>query len=104
MDSGLQKLIAVPGPPRHSGGLDALFQHIDERLRLRKFCVVFDNELQRVWPVEEKERAKRAGAIEAFAKAHSLTATIHDPGIRVTFRRAFAGAESKADGQLVTVG
>jgi hypothetical protein len=68
--------------------VDALFAHIDQRLRTHKYCVVFENTLQRVWPVAQKERLKRAAAIEAFARAHGLTAVIHDPGIRVTFRRA----------------
>lgn len=67
--------------------MDALYRHIDDRLRTRKSCVVFENELQRVWPTEKKERAKRAAAIERFARAYGLTAMIHDPGIRVTFRR-----------------
>jgi hypothetical protein len=71
--------------------MDALYRHIDERLRARNYCVVFENELQRVWPTEKRERAKRAAAIEAFARSHGLSATIHDPGIRVTFRRISAG-------------
>jgi hypothetical protein len=67
--------------------VDSLYRHIEERLQTHKYCVVFENELQRIWPTPKKERAKRAAAIEAFALAHGLTATIHDPGIRVTFRR-----------------
>src|SRR2546430_50539 len=67
--------------------MDALYQHIDERLRTRKSCVVFENELQRVWPTEKRERSKRAAAIEAFARAHGLAATIHDP----EFVSRFAG-------------
>jgi len=67
--------------------VNALYQHIDERLRARKYCVVFENELRRVWPTEKRERAKRVAAIERFARAHGLTANIYDPGIRVTFRR-----------------
>jgi hypothetical protein len=67
--------------------LDILLRHINERLLTRKFCMVFEHDLQRVWPTPERERAKRAAAIEAFARAHGFSATIHDPGIRVTFRR-----------------
>jgi hypothetical protein len=73
--------------------MDALYRHIDERLRSRNFCVVFENELQRIWPTEKRERAKRAAAIEAFARAHGLSATIHDPGVRVTFRRLSAAPQ-----------
>jgi hypothetical protein len=71
--------------------VDALYRHIDERLRAHKYCVVFEKELQRIWPTEKRERSKRAAAIEAFARAHHLAATIHDPGIRVTFRRLSGG-------------
>jgi hypothetical protein len=67
--------------------VDALLRHIDERLRSRKFCVIFENELQRVWPVDKSEQLKRDAAIQEFARAHGLSATIHDPGVRVTFRR-----------------
>jgi hypothetical protein len=81
--------------------LDALLRHIEERLRTRKSCVVFNNQLQRVWPVENRLMAKRAAAIEAFARAHGLTATIHDPGIRVTFRRATDGTAATPSGRLV---
>jgi hypothetical protein len=89
-------LTAVRGGPKwiandpqviHPASLDILLRHINERLVKRKFCVVFENDLQRVWPTRERERARRAAAIEAFARAHGFTATIHDPGIRVTFRR-----------------
>jgi hypothetical protein len=80
--------------------LDALYRHIDERLRARKYCVVFDNELSRVWPVEKMQRAKRYAAIEAFARARGLTATIHDPGIRVTFRRALPEPGSRQTPRL----
>jgi hypothetical protein len=81
--------------------LDALLHHIEERLRTRKSCVVFNNQLQRVWPVEHRFAAKRAAAIEAFARANGLTATIHDPGIRVTFRRATDATAPTPSGRLV---
>jgi hypothetical protein len=67
--------------------LESLYRHIDQRLRTRKFCVIFENELDRVWPADKKQQMKRIAAIQEFAHAHGLSATIHDPGMRVTFRR-----------------
>jgi hypothetical protein len=84
------------------GVVDILYRHIANRLQTHKCCVVFNNQLQRIWPVEEKHRAKRVAAIEAFARAHGLIATIHDPGIRVTFRRAPQESGATPDRQLVT--
>jgi hypothetical protein len=68
--------------------VEILLNRINERLKTHKFCIIFRNELDRVWPIQDKERIKRAEQIQAFAKANGLTAVIHDPGIRVTFRRA----------------
>ena len=69
-------------------GVEILLQHINNRLKTHKFCIVFGNELERVWPRDQKETMRRLEKIQAFAKANGLTATVHDPGLRVTFRRA----------------
>jgi hypothetical protein len=65
-----------------------LLEHIEKRLSTHKSCMVFESLLEAAFPFEEAIREKRAEAIHAFAKAHGLIAKIHDPGIRVTFRRA----------------
>ena len=65
--------------------LDALSNHIRDRLKMRKFCVAFEQQLERVWP-RESEGDGRRELIRAFAEANGWEATIHDPGIRVTFR------------------
>lgn len=49
--------------------------------------MVFENQLERCWPAEKVLRAERAKKIQEFAKRHGWQATIHDPGIRVTFRK-----------------
>jgi hypothetical protein len=64
-----------------------LLKRITKRLAARKYCLVFETELDRVWPAEKKETAIRATAIHAFAKANGMSAVIHDPGMRVTFRK-----------------
>lgn len=67
--------------------MDALLKHIQQRLITRKFCIIFQDEIQRVWPSQTHENEKQIQAIHAFAKANGLFAVIHDPGIRVTFRK-----------------
>jgi hypothetical protein len=67
--------------------MELLAQKISERLTRRKWCTIFENELSRAWPYIDREREKRKAQIQAFAKAHGWSATILDPGMRVTFRK-----------------
>ena len=67
--------------------MEPLSEHIDERLKTRKFCIVFEQELGRFFPPDEKISSVRYEAIEKFATERGLDFTICDPGIRVTFRR-----------------
>jgi len=67
--------------------MDALLKHITERLGGRAYCIVYENEILRVWPRDDKENATRHAAIHAFAAKHGLSASINDPGIRVKFRK-----------------
>ncbi len=52
-----------------------------------KFCTVFEKELGGVWPFVDETREARFAEIKAFAKTRGWSATILDPGIRVTYRR-----------------
>jgi hypothetical protein len=47
--------------------------------------------LSRVWPNNDVARQQWYVLIKGFAKAHGWSATILDPGIRVTFRRLKPG-------------
>jgi hypothetical protein len=67
--------------------LDALVNRIRDRLKAKKFCTAFENDLDPVWPREKLSREKRYQLIQAFAAANQWEATINDPGIRVTFRQ-----------------
>jgi hypothetical protein len=49
-------------------------------------CVAFESDLELAWPREKMPADKRIVAIQDFAKRNGWTATILDPGIRVTFR------------------
>ena len=44
--------------------------------------MVFEHEMERIWPLKAEERAKRQTEIEAWAKAHGLVVAVHDPGMR----------------------
>jgi len=43
--------------------------------------------LERVWPIDNALREKRAALIRAYAKKNGWSATVSDPGMRVTFRK-----------------
>lgn len=64
-----------------------LAQHILERLEGRKYCSVFESELDRIWP-KGTHSDKRKEAIRDFAKAHGLSVLIYDPGLRAVFKKS----------------
>ena len=59
--------------------LEALTKRIRERLGTSKFCIVFENELERVWPTDNALREKRAALIHAYAKAERLVSYCERP-------------------------
>ena len=67
--------------------MEALAQRIAERLESKKSCTIFESDLDKIWPRAQEIQAQRERQIHAFAKAHGWSATILDPGIRVTFRK-----------------
>jgi hypothetical protein len=84
--------------------MQLLAEKIIDRLKSRKSCTIFENDLSRVWPCKETERQQRYALIKAFAKAHGWHATILDPGIRVTFRKLKPGEIDPDDVDLANVG
>jgi hypothetical protein len=71
----------------HAAEMDALTRQIRHRLETHKFCTIFERDLARVWPYVDKARERRFSEIKAYARAQGWSATILDPGIRVTFRK-----------------
>ena len=67
--------------------MDELAKYIENRLVGRKSCVVFREALARAFPFLQPKTDRRIEQIHAFAEAHGWTATIFDPGIRVTFTK-----------------
>jgi hypothetical protein len=66
---------------------ESQIQRIEERLRHKKSCTIFEHDLSRIWPRDERDQLKREKEIHAFAAANGWLATILDPGIRVTFKK-----------------
>ncbi|HEX4667287.1 MAG TPA: hypothetical protein VH207_11865 [Chthoniobacterales bacterium] len=74
--------------------MDALTRQIRHRLETHKFCTIFERDLGKAWPYVDKARENRFAEIKAFARSQGWSATILDPGIRVTFRKV---PESKSN-------
>jgi hypothetical protein len=65
-----------------------LAQHISERLRTHKFCIVFDNRLRLAFPrADDSAIEKQKRQIEAFAARNGWSMKISDPGVRAVFRK-----------------
>ena len=58
--------------------LDTLAKHIDQQIKKREFCVVFEDELERCWPATKLEFSDREKQIKAFAESHGWSASIFD--------------------------
>jgi hypothetical protein len=70
--------------------MQTLTEHIANRLTTHPTCTVFENHLAPVFPVDPKVAQQRHAAIEAFARERGWIASVSDPGIRVTFRKAIS--------------
>jgi hypothetical protein len=56
--------------------MDELAKHIEQGLKEREFCLVFEDELERYWPIEKIKRADREKQIQAFAKSKGWIVSI----------------------------
>ena len=67
--------------------VDILARQIEQQLKKGGFCVVFDDELERYWPLQTFKRAERERQIQAFAESHGWSASIanSDFGPRAIF-------------------
>ena len=73
----------------YAAALRMLTQHIRAELEERGFCVVFEDDLKRCWPLEKIARSERAREIEGFGESQGWTAAILEGsfGSRAIFRR-----------------
>jgi hypothetical protein len=72
---------------------DELAKFVRERVEKRKYCMVFESQLELCWPAEKVKSAARTARekkIRAFAKANGWIAEIHDPGLSVIFKKIAA--------------
>jgi hypothetical protein len=60
------------------GCLETLAARIEQGLHERHFCVVFEDEIERCWPMEKLASMERDGQIQAFAKSRGWNAFIHN--------------------------
>ena len=56
--------------------MKTLANHIAAGIGERAFCVVFEDDLERCWPSNEMEEAKRKREIQNFAQSYGWTAAI----------------------------
>jgi hypothetical protein len=68
-------------------GLEPLTQRVHEYLAIAKSYTALAIELEPILPSENLYREKRARSIQIFAAKNGWSASILDPGIRVTFRK-----------------
>jgi hypothetical protein len=76
---------------------NGLAKFVRERLEKRKYCMVFERQLEPCWPAEKVKSAAstaREKKIRAFAKANGWTAEIHDPGLSVIFKKIRANGST----------
>jgi len=57
--------------------LDALAIHVEWHLTGRSFCIVFEDQVERYWPIEKITEAERERQIQAFAESHGWNAFMH---------------------------
>lgn len=66
---------------------DGLCSRINERIKSRGFCVIFDHELSRICPPRSALRKKQLRVIEEFAARNGLEVCIRETGLNATFKR-----------------
>jgi hypothetical protein len=65
----------------------ALEIQIEQGIRTRNYCGVFNNQLAPIWPCSSAAIDHQADAIRVFAREHGWTASITKQCLRVTFRK-----------------
>jgi hypothetical protein len=67
-----------------------LRSRINERIKVRGFCVVYDHDLARICAPEATLRQKQIRVIQKFAAKYGLAVSIRDTGINATFKEPLA--------------
>jgi hypothetical protein len=69
---------------------NGLCNRINERIKTRGFCVIYDHELCRLCPPKSALRKKQLRVIEEFATRNGLEVRIREIGLNATFKRKAA--------------
>jgi hypothetical protein len=75
---------AAPIRPTKPSDMKTLASQIDRELQVgeRKHCVVYERELKRFWPLDEKDRAAK---IAQFAKKYGFRLRLYRKGLCAIF-------------------
>ena len=57
--------------------LETLATHIEWHLKEKPFYIVFEDQIERYWPIESITDTEREGQIQAFAESHGWNAFMH---------------------------
>jgi hypothetical protein len=66
---------------------NGLCQRINDRIKARGFCVVYDHELSRICAPEAALRERQIRVIKKFAAKHGRAVSIREVGINATFKK-----------------
>jgi hypothetical protein len=73
-----------------------LVRKINERIEMRGYCVVYDNDLRRFSEPSPGLRAEQIRQINEFAAKHGLTVELRDVGLNATFKNRRGGKRSSS--------
>ena len=76
-----------------SSSLKTLAKHITTQLKVRGFCIVFEEDLERCWPSNQMSEVERDSEIQRFAESQRWSAKIVEGGFgtRAIFEELEAG-------------
>src|SRR6266850_3948724 len=82
---------------------DGLCTRINERIKMRGYCVVYDHDLRRLAKPMKELYERQVREIEKFAAAHGLAVKVREVGINATFMKlapneSGAGLETPGNG------
>src|SRR5262249_30229508 len=77
--------------------LETLARHIEWHLKEKPFYIVFEDQIERYWPIKSMTDSERERQIQAFAESHCWNAFMH----RTDFDRTKAIFLPQRDGQPV---
>lgn len=80
-----------------SNPVEELKRHIAEGIQTRQHRVIFQKNIEALWPCKvTEERKKQIREIEAFAEENGWSVRIRDAGISATFRKPKPEPQAKA--------